>query len=261
MNIPNSRIVAALDAGNTHIRAAFAGRDGILPGLKKIRTDKRADAEAMFLLISRLLDRDGDVITGAIYSSVTPELNIAIDAALERITGEAPLRVSSSMHLDFTLHYNPPSSLGADRIANATAAFAEYPSRNIVLVDAGTAVTFCVLLAEKVFDGGLIVPGVGLAAEALSLRTSSLPRTEVSSDAPLVGHNTHDGINGGLLYGWASMIEGVVSRIEVKYGRSFLLVITGGGAALLKDQIRREYAADDLLTMKGLFRLYEINSR
>lgn len=262
MNVRNTgTVIAALDAGNTHIRAAFSDGKEIFPGIKKICTDKNADPDEISNSISRLLDLDGRALSGAIYSSVAPELNAALDSALERITGTKPLCVSSSMRLDFTLHYDPPSSLGADRIANASAAFEAYPSRNIVLVDAGTAVTFCVLLEERVFDGGLIVPGAGLAAEALSLRTSKLPLVDVFPGAPIVGRTTRDGIRGGLLHGWASMIEGITSRIESSYGRSFLLLITGGGAAPLKDQIRRAFVFDELLTMKGLFRLYNINRR
>ena len=249
--------VAAVDAGNTRIRVVVR-RDGVRGSVFDFPSDRSLSAADMISRLSSSPDVRGTALSGAVYSSVVRELDPVFGEALERMTGGKALRVSSQIETGFEIRYEPPSSLGADRITNAAEAFAAYPGENIIVVDAGTAVTFCVLLSEKVFDGGLIVPGMGLAAEALST-TSRLPLVPVGGGAPLVGKNTLDGIAGGILHGWASMIEGIASRIEESYGRRFLLLLTGGCAPMLSGHIPRKHLLDTELTVKGLFRLYDLN--
>ena len=249
--------VAAIDAGNTHIRVVVR-ENGLRGKPHRFPTSRAYSSADLASALRAAPDIGSSPLGGAVYSSVVKELDPVFDEALERMTGKKPLRVSSALATGFELRYEPPSSLGADRIANAAEAAAAYPGENVLIVDAGTAVTFCVLLSEKVFDGGLIVPGTGLAADALST-TSKLPRAEIGGNAPLVGKNTLDGIAGGILHGWASMIEGIASRIEEHYGRRFLLLLTGGCAPMLSERIRREHLLDQELTVKGLFRLYDLN--
>ena len=250
--------VAAVDAGNTHIRVVVR-ENGAIGKTFEFPTGRDYSAEELESRFRASPDIDGRKLRGAVYSSVVKELDAAFDVALARLTGGRPVRVSSAIRTGFDIRYEPASSLGADRIANAAEALGAYPGENIIVVDAGTAVTFCVLLAEKVFDGGLIVPGTGLAAEALST-TSRLPLVSVDGNEPLVGKNTHDGIAGGILHGWAAMIDGLASRIEEHYGRRFLLLLTGGCAPMLSPQVKRKHLLDTELTFKGLFRLYDLNA-
>jgi type III pantothenate kinase len=248
--------VAALDAGNTHIRVVLRKKE-TPDSVHVFATDRSLTSvqiEELLLTVPGMTDARGSVFT-----SVVRELDGPLCTALERITEAVPVIAGPSIKTGFCIRYEPPSSLGPDRIANAAGAFSAYPEKDILLVDAGTAVTFCVLLAEKIFDGGLIVPGTGLAAEALSLRTSRLPYVDAAADAPLVGRSTRDGIAGGLLHGWASMIDGIHARVEASYGRGFLLLLTGGGAAILEPHVQREHILDPGLTVKGLFALYDLN--
>ena len=249
--------VIALDAGNTHIRA-FLCRGETFSAPHVFLSDRgmnSADIEAKLRSFPQIAEVSFD---GAVFCSVVRELDEAIADALSRVTGREALRVSSSIKTGFEIRYEPAASLGADRIANAAGAFASYPGENILVVDAGTAVTFCVLLAEQVFDGGLIVPGAGLAAKSLSM-TSRLPDVGIGSAAPLVGKNTRDGIAGGILHGWAAMIDGLAARVEEQYARQFRLILTGGCAPLLSPHLRRAHTAEPALTVKGLLRLYRLN--
>lgn len=249
--------VIAVDAGNTHIRAFFC-RGEVFPAPHVFPSDRgmtSADIEARLRSCPGIA---GERFGGAVFCSVVKELDDALAGALSLVTEREPLRVSSSIRTGFEIRYEPASSLGADRIANAAGAFASYPGENILVADAGTALTFCVLLAEKVFDGGLIVPGTGLAAQSLSM-TSRLPAVEIGSGAPLIGKNTRDGIAGGILHGWAAMIDGLAARIEEQYARRFRLILAGGCAPLLSPHVRRAHTADTALTVKGLVRLYGMN--
>ena len=249
--------VIALDAGNTNIRVYICGGDAVSDPyvFPSDRGMTSADIEARLRSFPVIAD---GLFDGAVFCSVVKELDGALSDALSRLTGREAIRVSSAIQTGFEINYEPASSLGADRIANAAGAFGSYPGENILAVDAGTAVTFCVLLAEQVFDGGLIVPGTGLAAASLSA-TSRLPSVEAGSAAPLVGRNTRDGIAGGILHGWASMIDGLADRIGEEYGRQFRLVLTGGCAPILSPHIRRAHTADTALTVRGLLRLYDLN--
>jgi type III pantothenate kinase len=255
----NQERILTLDAGNTHIRAASVYNGEVESVIRSVPTASFKESGNAGMLI-RTLCGSGSY-SGVVYSSVVPELNSLFDTTLLSATEHSPLCISSSIKLNFDIRYEPVSSLGADRITNAAAAVALYPGRDCILVDAGTAVTFCVVLSEAVFDGGLIVPGCSLAADALYSRTSKLPRAEITADAPLVGRNTLDGIRGGILHGWASLVDGLVSRIEQQYDRQFQLLLTGGGASLLSGRICRKHILDDLLTMKGLGILYRLNDR
>ena len=248
--------VAAIDAGNTHLRVVLR-RKGIPDSVHTFGTDRGLTAGQLEELL-RTVPGMADA-RGSVFTSVVRELDGTLCTALERITGSVPVIAGPSVKTGFDIRYEPPSSLGPDRIANAAGAFASYPEKDILLVDAGTAVTFCVLLAGKIFDGGLIVPGTGLAAEALSLRTSRLPYVDIFPDAPLVGRTTREGIAGGLLHGWASMIDGIHARVEASYGRGFLLLMTGGGAPVLEVHVQAAHILDPELTIKGLFALYELN--
>ena len=249
--------VIALDAGNTNIRVYICGGDAVSDPyvFPSDRGMTSADIEARLRSFPAIAD---GLFDGAVFCSVVKELDEALSGALSRITGCEAIRVSSSINTGFEIRYDPASSLGADRIANAAGAFASYPGENLLVVDAGTAVTFCVLLAERIFDGGLIVPGTGLAAKSLSM-TSRLPVVGVDDAAPLVGRNTRDGIAGGILHGWAAMIDGLAARIEERYARPFRLVLTGGCAPILSPHIRRAHTADTALTVRGLLRLYDLN--
>ncbi|MGL4369766.1 MAG: type III pantothenate kinase [Spirochaetota bacterium] len=255
-------MILGLDIGNTHIRCGFFP-DGNIP-LAVYAADTKeilCENDLSRLTAQWLSDFSSAHPSlprpqGSVYSSVIPKLNGFFDSVLFSVAGKPPVRVSSASHTGFTIRYDDPSLLGADRITNAAAAFFLFPGEDIVVADIGTAATFCVLLRERVFDGGIIAPGPGISAAALAEKTSQLFRVSVKPPVPLIGRNTEAGIRSGIFYSALSMTEGIVSRIEQEYSRHFRLVMTGGGAEMIHSHMRRQCGYDPLLTMKGLNIIY-----
>lgn len=199
-------------------------------------------------------------VSGLAFSSVAPEINEAYRAmALKTFDVEA-LELSCRSRLNFTIRYDDPEQLGVDRIVNAAAVFHEYGGGAIV-VDIGTAVTFCVLLEGGVFDGGIIAPGIDTAIKALASRASRLPEVPFEEPDRLAARNTVDALKSGFFYGWLSLVEGIIGRIENEYRRGFRVVLTGGFAGAMSGRLARECVVDPLLPMKGIKILYDMNAR
>jgi type III pantothenate kinase len=197
-------------------------------------------------------------VSGAAFSSVVPELHEDIKTLFTQGLNTDIIEINRECNLKITIDYDDPDQLGVDRIVNAEAAYIEYGG-NTVVVDTGTAVTFCVIRGSR-FEGGLIAPGIEISGKALHTETSRLPPVDFKKPERLVSKNTEDAIRSGLFYGWISMIEGVFSRIEQEYGEKFQLVITGGNARVLSGGINRMFILDEDLTMKGIKYIYEQNS-
>lgn len=199
-----------------------------------------------------------DAVTALAYSSVAPEVNAAYRDAARALFACEAFEVSHAVRLNIDLRYDDPSELGADRIANAAAAFQEH-RRDCVIVDLGTAITFCVVRASGVFEGGLIAPGVGICIDALAERTSRLPRAEFRDPGSPIARTTAAAVTAGVFYGWLSLVEGVVERIARHYGTGFMTILSGGYAELFAAHSSLTVVVDPLLTLKGIRLLFELN--
>lgn len=255
-------MIFCFDIGNTSTTAALFERGGIVPAaLFRFDTDKSGDAALLARTIARGLDAAGHAhtaVAGCAFASVVPEVNSAYHEALENLYGCAPLEIDHRCRLPIVINYGDPAQLGPDRIVNAAGVMAEYGG-GCVIVDIGTAATFCVLLDDGTFDGGLIAPGVGTTIKALAASASLLPEIRFGRPDRLVARDTVNAIKSGFYYGWLSLVEGVTRRIEREYGRSFRLVMTGGYAGALMEDLAMPAIHDPLITMKGIVRIYELN--
>jgi type III pantothenate kinase len=197
-------------------------------------------------------------VSGLAFSSVAPEINEAYRVMASETFGVEALELSCRSRLNFTIRYDDPEQLGADRIVNAAAVFHEYGGGSIV-VDMGTAVTFCVLLEGGIFDGGIIAPGIDTAIKALASRASRLPEVPFEKPDRMAARDTVNALKSGFFYGWLSLIEGIVGRIEKEYNRGFGVVLTGGFAGAVAGHLSRDCVVDLLLAMKGIKILYDLN--
>ncbi|HEY1405131.1 MAG TPA: type III pantothenate kinase [Spirochaetota bacterium] len=229
-----------------------------------------------------LFDSDGLIMERSIFPSLKGGTDDEIAAQIEKLScGADMLAVSNvvrayekqfsssgefsdsfvaseNMVLPFRINYEK-GKLGPDRICAATGALSLFPDTNLVVVDAGTALTFGVLLSEGVFDGGLITAGVYTAIRALADRASALGEIPFEATDKLVGQGTSAALRSGFFNGYSSLVEGVFSRIERKYGRTFKLILTGGCSEVLSQGIGIPHHRDEDLVIKGLYALFLLN--
>ncbi len=196
-------------------------------------------------------------IQGAIYSSVVPQCNEVYDSTCTTLFGTKPIRISHTLKMPITIEYDNPAQLGVDRIVNAVAACTDYAT-DCIIVDIGTAITFC-LLQNNVLKGGLIAPGVKAAMKGLAQSTAQLFEVPFEKPDDIIAHNTKNALISGFFYGWISLIEGIVHKIQAVYPVSAVL-LTGGMAGAIHQHISLSAITDPSLTMRGLYYLYNINA-
>ena len=168
--------------------------------------------------------------------------------------------VGSGLKTGLNILIDNPAQLGSDLVVDAVAAIAAYP-KPIMIFDMGTATTLSVIDSKGNYLGGMIIPGISLALEALSSRTSQLPRIRLDTPKKLIGSNTIDCMKSGTIYGNASMLDGIIDRVEKELGESPTVVATGGLSRSIVPYCERKIICDDNLMLKGLFILYQKNQK
>lgn len=194
-------------------------------------------------------------------ASVAP----ASEARLARLLadrGLVPVRIHAAMRLPFRLDIARPETLGADRLAAAAAAWTEYgvrEARSVIVVDAGSAVTFEVVRSGGVYVGGTIGPGPAIALQALREGTAQLPAVAPDWPTALVGRSTAQAMQSGVMYGFVEGVRGLARRIRDAVQEEAFVVATGGWGRLLAEHIPEIDQADEHLTLKGVRQLMALN--
>jgi type III pantothenate kinase len=254
-------MLLAINANNTNIKFALFD-DGAVVEQWRIHTDpgRTADEYAVWLtqlMALRGIERDG--ITGAAIASVVPQTMFDLRGLCQRHLGHDPLVVGEpGVKLGIEVLIERPQDVGADRLCNAVGAHRLYPEPSIV-IDFGTATTFDVVDGRGNYCGGVIAPGINLGLEALHVATAKLPRIVVSRPKKVIGTDTLSAMQSGVYWGYVGLIEGLVKRIEDEWGRSMLVISTGGLAPLFADvtKVIKHLAPD--VTMQGLAEIYRRN--
>ncbi len=249
-----------IDIGNTNILMGLY-QDRELVTHWRIATDhqKMADEYAMLILnLFERSDRDPASVEGVIVASVVPPLTGIFEKLSHRYFGQAALVVGDSIDAGVHIRYDNPAEVGADRVVNAVAACHRYGTPACV-VDFGTATTFDALSAEGDYLGGAIAPGIGIAAEALFQRTAKLPRIDLVRPPAVIGKNTVQSMQSGLLFGYVGLVEGIVARFRAELGPAMKVIATGGLAPLIAAETGVIDAVDPWLTLEGLRLIWEMN--
>lgn len=254
-------MLLAVDIGNTQIVVGVFDDDR-LTGSWRLSSRREATADELVVLLGGLLGERRARIDDAVIGSVVPPLTGAVVDALRRIGGGRiePLEVAPGVRTGLKIRMDNPQEVGADRILNAVAAH-ERHACPAVIVDFGTATTLDVVTADAEYLGGVISPGPGLGADALSVRAARLPRVDLTVPARVIGRNSIDAIRSGLLYGHASMVDGLVRRIEAELSTSLRVVATGGLSSVIAPLMQRVDAIDPDLTLEGLRIVHHRNRR
>ncbi len=242
-----------IDIGNTNT-VIGVWNDGALAARWRIETDRSATFDDLTAKLHALLTIAGierSHIEKIVIGSVVPVWNHTWDRFAREYLGREPLFVGAGTDTGIVLTVENPAEVGADRIANAVAAIERFPQGAIV-VDSGTAITVDVVSPDRRYLGGAIMPGILIALEALSARTAKLPRVALDRPPSPLGRSTTTGIQSGMYYGFAGMVDRVVEEIRTEIAFTPRVVATGGLAGSLS-QISRcieEYDRD--LTLRGL---------
>ena len=253
-------MLLAIDIGNT-VTTIGVFRDEQLYATWHIATNvqRRADEYAV-LLLSLLHHRGLDKadITEAALCSVVPPLVAAFEELLQQYFSISPLVVGAGVRTGVRIRMDNPREVGADRIVNAAATKHLYDGPAII-VDLGTATTFDVVSKEGDYVGGVIAPGVAVAAESLTGRTAMLPQVELAHPRQVIGTNTIAAMQSGLIFGYVGLVEGIVKRIKQALGVEAKVVATGGYAELLAGETQVFDVVNPDLTMYGLKLIYSMN--
>jgi len=274
-------MLLAIDVGNTNIvvgvydlapapgvahetTQAAPGGAAHPPGLRahfRLDTRQSRTSDEYAALLAPLFQMTGlsfADVSAVMVATVVPPAQFAIQAFCDTYLRRAPLWVGPGIKTGISIQCDNPREVGADRIVNAVAAHARWPQGAIV-VDFGTATTFDVVTPRGDYAGGAIAPGVTVSAEALYSRTSKLPRVEIARPRSAIGKNTVASLQSGLLFGYAGLVDALVTRIRAEIDFQPRVVATGGLASLVASEARTIDECDDMLTLDGLRLLYERN--
>jgi len=255
-------MLLALDIGNTHtVLGLFVG--DTLVADWRIATRRDATEDELGVLVHALFAADGrdhQAVEGMIVSSVVPDVNRSVAAMGRRHFGCEPLFVGPGVKTGMPILYENPHEVGADRIVNAVAAMARRGAP-VIVVDFGTATTFDVVGPGGEYVGGVITPGLGVAAEALFQRAARLHRVDVRRPPQVIGRNTEESVQSGLYHGYAGLVEGLLGRIRAELGVPAPVIATGGLASELQADLGFIDEVDVHLTLDGLRLVWARNRR
>jgi len=254
-------MLLAIDVGNTTITIGlFQGET--LRATWRIGTEHQRLEDEYAVILLALLAAEGvqprDVKHVSLASGV-PDLIPVFENLCRQRLGATPLVVGTGTRTGVKILYDSPRDVGADRVADVVAAIKRYGPPPLIIVDLGTGLVFDAVSADGDYLGGAIAPGVHVAAEALYERAAKLYPVELSRPPAAIGKNTVGAVQSGLLFGYVSLIEGMVGRFREELGGSAKVIGTGGWAELFARETDVFDVVDPDLTLHGLRLIYELN--
>ena len=253
-------MLLAIDVGNTNIVLGVFDKENLVTHFR-LSTSRSRTVDEYGLQILALLRtqniRQPD-ITDVIISTVVPPItDILADTARKYFNHEA-MFVDPGIKIGLNIKYENPKEVGADRIVNAVAALAIYGGP-VIVVDFGTATTFCAINDKAEYLGGAIAPGIGISMEALFHAAAKLPRVQFKRPDRIIGKNTVESMQSGFFYGFVSQVDGMVTRMKEELGPGCKVVATGGIATLIASASETVDEVSPLLTLEGLRIIHDKN--
>ncbi len=243
-------MILCIDVGNSHIYGGVF--DGEEIKLRFRHTSKVSTSDELGIFLKSVL-RENNCSPEAVKQigicSVVPQIDYSLRSACVKYFSLEPFLLQAGVKTGLNIKYRNPIEVGADRIANAIAATHIYPNQNVIVIDFGTATTFCVISAQKVYMGGAILPGVRLSVDALSKNTAKLPAVEIIKIENSVGRSTIESIQSGVYYGAIGACRELIQRLSQEaFGTDKALILaTGGFASLFEKQGLYDHLVPDLV--------------
>lgn len=255
-------MIIAVDIGNTNIViGGIQGEEIVFE--TRLRTELTKTSDEYSFDLKMILDLHSiqiDMIEGCIIASVVPQVLNSVKTALKKITGINSLVVGPGIKTGLNLKVENPAQTGADLVVACVAALREHKAP-LIVVDMGTATSMVVLDANGAFIGGCIAPGVRISLNALTERSALLPGLQLDQPKRAIGRNTIDCMRSGIMLGTASMLDGMIGRMEEELGYKTTVIATGGIAKFITPFCKTPMIYDKNLILKGLAAVYRDNTR
>jgi type III pantothenate kinase len=261
-------MLLAFDVGNTNIVLGVF-KDGNLIQNWRLETDNNKSADEYGMIINQLFSYEGLNIRDVkdiIVSTVVPSVLFTIQHLSMKYFNKRAIVIEPGVKTGLVIKYDNPKQVGADRIVNAVAAFAKYGGP-LIIIDFGTATTFCAITERAEYLGGTIAPGLKISSEALFEKTAKLPKVELEQPGHVICKNTVQSMQSGLVYGHTGMVDYIVKKMKIELTeingspKAITVVATGGFAEMISKDLDCIEHVDKLLTLEGLAIIYEKNKK
>ncbi len=257
-------MILALDVGNSQIYGGvFDGKQSRLSFRRNSKQGSSSDEIGIFLrTVLRENDLDPKGVSQIVICTVVPDVLHSLRNACLKYFDLNPFILQAGVKTGLRIKYRNPLEVGTDRIANAISASHLYPDKNLIIVDLGTATTFCAVTRDKDYLGGVITAGLRIAMEALENRTSKLPAVEIIKRTETLGRSTIESIQSGLYWGHVGAVKEISARISKEcFGdEKCFLIGTGGFAHLFEKEQLFDVVISDLV-LQGLLIALKLNGQ
>jgi type III pantothenate kinase len=249
-----------VDIGNTHTVLGIFDEDTLKRHWRVTSQLSRTEDE-IWVVIDSLFTLDNfdlNKITGVCISSVVPELSRIYKRMIEKYLSLKPMYISPELDIGLKILFQDPHSVGADRICNSVAGKRKY-GKPLIVLDFGTATTFDCINKDGDYLGGVICPGIASAATILHRKAAKLPKIDLLFPSQVIGKNTEESMQSGIMYGSVELIEGMISRIKKELSGNPKVVATGGLAHTIAKRTKAIDVVDENLNLEGIFQIYKQN--
>jgi len=253
-------MILVIDVGNTQTVVGVYDDKKLLSHWR-ISTDLNKTEDEYGMLVKNLLSNSNlslSDIKSVVISCVVPPVSWIVKKMSLDYFKVSALIVGPGIKTGICIKIDNPKEVGADRIVNAIAAYKLYGGP-VIIVDFGTATTFCAVNADGVYLGGAIAPGLEISAEALVEKTAKLPKVELTKPKHSIGSNTITAMQSGIFFGYLGLTNELIRRFKIELGEDSVVVATGGQAELIGNESKLIDKVNPLLTLEGLHLIYEMN--
>lgn len=253
-------MILAIDIGNTNIVVGCIDHEKtyFIERLSTVRTKTELEYAIDIKTVLDIYRIKRGEIEGCIISSVVPQITHIVKLAAEKIIDGEVMVLGPGIKTGLNIMMDHPGQVGADLVADAVAGLAEY-TVPLIIIDMGTATTVSVVNEKRHYIGGMILPGVRVALDALTAHASQLSGISIEAPKRVIGKNTIECMKSGVLYSNAAAIDGIIDRIEEELGQKATVIATGGIAKSIIPHCKKEIILDEDLLLKGLLVIYEKN--